>query len=179
MPDSPTDGTALEPLDGERWRCPTTELITISTPKSALWRVYSQKYRSPLNPPRRTGQETDTWSRFDLADHATLYGASAPRGAYLEALAYAQVATGSIPVHEIFPDVGADEDPIAEEWGRLFHLSPRQVPATWRTDRRLAELVLTNHDYYVDLSAAETIGVLRRSAHAWAPRTRTAMRAGR
>jgi hypothetical protein len=48
------------------------------------------------------------------------------------------------------------------------------VPATWRTDRRLAELVLTNHDYYVDLSAAETIGVLRRSAHTWVPRTRTA-----
>ncbi len=163
--------TAFEPFGDGRWRCPITELVTVSTPKHALWRVFSRRYRSPLNPPRRTGERTDAWCRFDVAGRATLYGASSQRGAYVESLAYAQVEPGSLPLDEIFPDVDADDDPVADEWRALFHMAPRQVPATWRTDRRLAEVVLTNHDHYVDLASSDTLGVLRRSAHAWAPKT--------
>jgi hypothetical protein len=169
MCDSPVGETALVPLDDNRWRCPRTELAVVSIPRNPLWRVFGTAFTSPLNPPCRHDAPDLSWSRFDIADHATLYGAAHRRGAYIEALAYARPA--AIPVQDIFPDVGADEDPVADEWRRLCHLPRTQVSASWRCARRAAEVLLVDqdHDYYVDLSAAETLGALRRSAHLWAP----------
>jgi hypothetical protein len=163
--------TALEPLDDDRWRCPRTNLVVVTTPKQKLWRVYKTKYLSSLNPPRRHGVPDISWSRFDIAGGVTLYGASHRRGAFIESLAYAQPA--NLPLHEIFDDVSVDADPVEEEWQELHHMRPSQNPAEWRIIRRMAELGVADqgNDYYVDLAAAETLGTLRRSARQWAPIT--------
>jgi hypothetical protein len=169
MSDSPVGETVFQSLGGNRWRCPRTELVVVSLPEQPLWRVFNTAFRSPLNPPCRYDLPDMSWSRFDIAGHATLYGAAHRRGAYIEALAYARQA--AIPVHAIFPDVDPGDDPVGEEWRRLCHLPRTQVSASWRCARRAAELVLVDqgHDYYVDLAAAETLGALRRSAQLWAP----------
>ncbi|TWP54028.1 hypothetical protein FKR81_00185 [Lentzea tibetensis] len=110
-----------------------------------------------------------SWGRFDIAEHATLYGASEQRGAYVESLAYAELRTSALPLHEIFPDVDENDDPVAADWNTLFHMSPGRIPAEWREIRQLAEVFLCGDEYFVDLAEAENLGVLRRSVREWSP----------
>lgn len=131
--------------------------------------MYNTRYGSPLNPPVRRGEADKSWGRFDVTGHATLYGASEPRAAYVESLAYAELRTDALALHEIFPDLDENDDPVAAEWNTMFHMSPGHVPAEWREARRLAEIVLDNNDYCVDMGEAENIGVLRRFVRDWSP----------
>jgi hypothetical protein len=156
-------------LGDNRWQCPATKLVLIPTTNETMWRVYKVRHRSPLNPLRRTGNPDKRWSRFDIAGHATLYGASTQRGSYIEALAYARMRPHSIPFHEMFSDLAPEDDPIADEWAEQSHMRPGHIPWQWRSERKLAELLLAKDDYYIDLSAADTLGALRRSAGEWAP----------
>jgi hypothetical protein len=156
--------TDLIALSDERSLCPDTELVVVPPPQSSVWRVYNTRYRSPLNPPARGGEADKSWSRFDVAGHATLYAASAPHCAYAESLAYAEQRPGTLPLHEIFHDLTELDDPVADEWAAMSHLPPGQVPAEWRDGRRLAEIIFEPHGWFVDLSSSETVGVLRRTA---------------
>jgi hypothetical protein len=156
-------------LVGEgRWKCPRTGLIVLDVPSVAAWRIFQARFRSPLNPPVRTGPISRDWSRFDIAGHATVYGAGTRRGGFIESLAYARYEPSLIPVHELFSDVAPWEDPISQEWQELSHMAPTRIPANWRTSRRIADIRLDNKGYWVDVSAAETLGALRRAAAEWA-----------
>lgn len=158
----------MELIGEGRWRCPTTGLVLLSDPVVPAWRIFQARFLSPVNPPVRNGPVGKDWSRFDLPGCATLYGAGTRRGAYIESLAYANYQPTKIPVHSIFPDLDPEEDPIAEEWRALSHMSPSNIPANWRVSRRIVDIRLCNRGYWVDISAAETVGALRRSAPNWA-----------
>lgn len=75
----------------------------------------------------------------------------------------------ALALHKIFPDLDENDDPVADDWNTMFHMSPGHVPAEWREARRLAEVVLENDDYCVDLGEAENLGVLRRFVRDWSP----------
>ncbi|MFL6120517.1 hypothetical protein [Actinophytocola sp.] len=159
----------MELIGEDRWFCPKTDLVLLRKPEVSVWRIFQHKYGSPVNPPLRMGIPEVHWSRFDLDSHATLYGAGILRGAFLESLAYATVDFTKFPLHEIFDDLAIGADPIAAEWATLSHMQPGNIPANWRDARRFVDMRFRNPGYYVDISAAETIGSLRRSATEWAP----------
>jgi hypothetical protein len=158
----------MELIAEGRWRCPKTGLVLLLQPEVPAWRVFQAKFLSPVNPPVRSGPVGLDWSRFDLSGCATLYGAATRRGAFIESLAYADYQPAKIPVHEIFSDVAPDADPIAEEWRQLSHMAPSNIPANWRDCRRVVDIRLANPGYWVDITSAETVGALRRSAANWA-----------
>jgi hypothetical protein len=132
--------------------------------------VYKAKYLSPLNLPSRTGDPQESWGRYDVTGHATLYGASSRRGALVEVLSYfAQLTPTAIPVHEMFSDVAPGEKPIEQDWAAMRVMPPGDIAGQFRRDRLLAEVVVTRDGHVVDVSAAETLGTLRRSAEDWVP----------
>jgi hypothetical protein len=168
VPDS-AEAADMVLLSEDRWFCPLTALVLIRRPVVPVWRVFQYRFGSPLNPPLRQGTVLNGWGRYDLDGHLTLYGAGTRRGAFLESLAYAMYLPEKIPLSQLFEDVAETDDPIAQEWLGLSHMQPNGIPANWRDDRRCVDMFLRNDGYYVDISAAETIGALRRSAEAWAP----------
>lgn len=113
----------------------------------------------------RSGPPQNTWGRFDIEGYASLYGATHRRGAFIEALAPLKPA--AIDFSQYLTDVGRGDNPLDREWRELGHMAPGNIPAQWRLARSIASLSVPVNGWYVDVSASETIGVLRREVHQW------------
>ncbi len=115
--------SALAEVGDGRWRDRFTGLVMVPAPRGPLHRVFQSKY-SALNPPI-PGGERAAWSRWDVLDHVTLYGADEDVTAIMEALAYARPA--NLDLGSIFDDISPGEDPVAGEWHELSHMARGQV----------------------------------------------------
>lgn len=130
-----------------------------------LWRVHQTSY-GPLNPPPRAGAPSKSWSRFDLRGWATLYGAAKRDGAYMEALAYAEVA--DLPLGELFDD--ENPEPVADQWARQGHMGLGSVPRQWRDIRALSSFGrFDGAGQVVDIANTRSLAYLRATAERWAP----------
>lgn len=127
------DPSVLAELGEVRWRDHVTGLVVVPAPNGPLHRVFQRKY-SALNPPIPGGDRA-TWSRWDVLDHVTLYGADDDVTAVVEALAYATPAR--LDLVGIFDDIPPDEDPISGEWHELGHMARGQIARAWRVAREL------------------------------------------
>lgn len=127
-----------------------------------LWRVHKTE-RGALNPPPRTGTPDKTWSRFDIPGWATLYGATARKGAYVEALAGARFG---LSLAGLFDD---ESESVERQWRALGHMAPKTVARQWRDYRQLSAFKRhITKGLVVDLAASETIAYLRGSVSEWA-----------
>lgn len=161
------DVSGLEQIGDGRLRDEASGLVVVPAPAGRLFRVFQAKY-SALNPPIPTG-DRGSWSRWDVADHVTVYGADTDIAAVVESLAYA--APARLDLADIFPDLTPGDDPVASEWQQLGHLPRGHVARAWRAARQLATVQLRPgaFGYFVDIGHAETIAVLRSTASAWSP----------
>ena len=111
------------------------------------------------------------WGRWDVLGHRTIYGGSPEASAYAESLVWAKPAI-DIQLSDLF-DLSGDEDDdalddltleevVAQEWADRHHMKLGGVPAGWRQERLLHELVLPNFGWFVDIEAAETIAAFTR-----------------
>lgn len=146
--------------------CTSTGLTLVKRPRVALWRVFKLAY-GPLSPPLREGHPDAKWGRFDVAGLATIYGATHRRGAFVESLA--AIAPASVDLGELFDDVPPGQDSIAQDWESLHHMPRQGIPAQWRNDRFLSELLLHRDDWYVDVMSSDSISTLRTHVAQWAP----------
>jgi hypothetical protein len=162
-----TSAGDLDQIDPGRWRDPTTGLVLVRPPAHPLHRVFEAKY-SALNP-LVPGPNPAAWSRWDIADHVTLYGADTDTAALVESLA--PVKPARLDLAAIFPDLPAGADPVGEEWEALGHMPRGQIARSWRAARRITTFSLRPGAtrWFVDIAHAETIAALRRAAPSWAP----------
>ena len=161
-------GEPLELVDlgGGRWRDPSTGLVVTAAPTGTLHRVFQAKF-SALNPPIPTGERV-TWSRWDVLDHVTLYGAETDVAAVVEVLAYSKPAM--LNLSAIFPDVAPGADPVDADWRALGHMARGQIARAWRVAREMTTLqLLGGTGWFVDVGHAETIAALRASVGSWSP----------
>lgn len=131
-----------------------------------LWRVHQYQY-GPLNPPVRKGTPDKSWSRFDIAGFATLYGATDKRGAYEESLAYFRPDEGQLA--DLFDD---EVESIDAQWESSGHMQGRHVARQWRDVRRISSFGPRHPDnlQFIDIAHSSTIGFLRATMDQWAAR---------
>lgn len=132
-----------------------------------LWRVHKQAYGA-LNPPARDGDPDESWSRFDIAGFATLYGGVNELTAYEESLAYARVDPEEY--EGLFDD--EDVEPVSEQWARLGHMSEQHMPAQWRAVRSLSSFVPKRAEdlTIINVGSGDTLAYLRATMGQWAVR---------
>lgn len=162
-----SNATALADVGDGRYRDPRTGLVVVKAPTGPLYRVFQRKY-SALNPPIPRGERA-RWSRWDIPEHVTVYGADRDVTAVVEALAYAKPAALHLP--RIFADLASDTDPVGKEWAALGHMERGQVARGWRTARDLTAIRLhgSQAGWFIDIGHADTVAALRREAAAWSP----------
>jgi len=154
-------------LGSGRWRDEVNGLTVVRASPNELYRVFNSSHTalSPLIP----DGDKSTWTRFDVEDHATLYLAEDKLGAICEVLAYAK--SQPLNLDRIFPDVSERDDPVADEWAALGFEDPALIVQSWLKNREVTTLTIfpgvTN--WFVDILAADSIGVLRRYARQWSP----------
>jgi len=159
--------TDLIDLGDGRWRCGTTGLVLVRTPPHPLYRVFQTQY-SALNP-RIPPDDPTAWSRFDVPDAVTLYGADEEVAAICEVLAYAKPA--DLRLHEIFSDLVPDADPVGDEWQELGHMQRGQIARSWRVARQVTTITAkaAAGKWCVDLLHGESIEALRAEVATWSP----------
>lgn len=156
----------MESAGGPSRVCSTTGLAVVEQPGVALWRVF-RTAQGPLNPPIRAGIPDKRWGRFDVPGVVTVYGATNPRGAYVETLA--TLVPAEVDYAELFDDVAPGENPVAQDWSDMHHMPPGSTAAQWRRDRQLCEMLLRRPGRYIDVTAGDTISTLRGHFAEWAP----------
>lgn len=125
-----------------------------------MYRVAKTAY-GPLNPKHRTSDAgehgRDSWGRFDVFGHRTIYGASPKRGALAESSAPLRLGISGETLRQ-----------VEKEWtGDRGYMAPGQQAANWRHERTLYKLRLPRSGWLVDITAAETIATLNRFADEW------------
>ncbi|WP_447008402.1 RES domain-containing protein [Saccharothrix isguenensis] len=136
-----------------RFTCPYTGLVIVRPPKR-LFRIYEPgpRRRAPLQV-RACRNRPDDANRWDVTGRAIVYCAERRAAAFLETLQKFALVHG----------VSTAEDAPYRR---------TKIPSSWFIDCQLA--VLRVHDideagWFVDLTAAETLGALRRHAAEWLP----------
>lgn len=143
-------------------RDPQVELVP---GPARLWRVHQYQH-GPLNPPLREGNPDKSWSRFDIAGFATLYGATAKQGAYEESLAYFRADDSQFD--SLFDN--DDVEAIDVQWENSGHMQARHVARQWRDVRCISSVEPRDPTglRLIDVSHSTTIGFLRSTMNRWA-----------
>jgi len=121
-----------------------------------------------MNPLVRGGADRDTWGRYDVAGHRTIYAADPRAAAYAESLAAQRVSESlsTKTLSDIFSAATGKEglptllDMVKEEWAERHHMQPQQIAAGWRLERREYELQLPTNGWFVEVETADSISAL-------------------
>lgn len=159
----PPADTALE-----RTICPRTGFALVQSSGQTAFRIAKTSY-GPMNPPLRgVKEDRREWGRWDVVGHRTIYSGNPEPCAYAESLAWAKPAI-DIQLSDLFDPSDEDEkavedvtleEAVAQEWADRHHMRLGCVPAGWRQERLLHQLVLPSGGWFVDIEAAETISAI-------------------
>lgn len=152
-----TDGAAV---------CQATNFTLLPSAGRRIFRVAQAKYGATAPPPRTLDADADTadWNRWDTPGR-TLYGCSSEVGALMEVLGYIRPDPPSIPLEDLFDDVGAGDmatlaEQIALELPAHGGMPYRSIPKAWRDARQLYELHLPVTGWFIDIADAGTIATV-------------------
>ncbi len=104
---------------------------------ATIWRIAKTSFGA-LNPEeRKTGSKAETWGRYDVRQHRTIYGASPIETAYGESLAWARMklTLDQPQLRELFDDVDPDDTTSLREQVQQDWESPRAHAARQRSGR--------------------------------------------
>ena len=141
--------------------CSTTGLALRPVAGEAFFRIAKPSYGA-MNPPERSPSgDRKEWGRFDVAGERTLYGAAPEEAAYAESLASFRIAkdVSDTKAHDVFDTESFRSGRktlqalIQDEWRERNHMSSAQLPAGWRDERLMYELVLPTSGWLVDITA--------------------------
>ncbi|WP_199253850.1 RES domain-containing protein [Mycolicibacterium mengxianglii] len=148
---------------GDQIICPDTGFALVPATGQTVFRIAKTSYGA-MNPPQRDNSvDRSKWSRWDVPNGSTVYGATDESCSYAEALAALRPAI-DIQISDLFDDEeNSDltlEQVVAEEWAERSHMKPGSIPAGWRSERNMHQLILPTYGYFVDIAAAESISAL-------------------
>jgi hypothetical protein len=132
--------------------CEWTNVALVPFPEFGTWRVYQAEYELVTGRARESSSPL-FWSRFELPDRTTRYSATLREGAFKDALAEFRYLEGSLAeyVRSKINGISATENPIKDEWGQLGHMLPGCLPKVWRFERTVAQLMVSNRGWFVDV----------------------------
>jgi hypothetical protein len=152
----------MKTANPDRRVCATTGLALVPSRGEAAFRIAKESY-GPLNPlVRQPNDDRGKWGRYDVLGHRTIYAGTPETGAYAESLAFAKPEI-DIELSELFDDedyFGSVLDEVTKEWAHRDHMTPGQVAAVWRNERKIHDLVLPSSGWFVDIEAAESISAI-------------------
>lgn len=149
--------------------CKLTGLRLIPSKGQGVWRI-AKFSLGALNPPQRpVAGSPESWGRFDVPGHRTVYAAEPRTASYAEILAYLSPAVGvrQTRLSEMFDDTDADDpqtvlDAIRSDWGRMFSIEPEKIVFGWREARRQYPVTLPALGWFVDIEHHDSITALNR-----------------
>lgn len=145
--------------------CRQTGLVLTRSRGQNVFRV-ARKEHGPFNPPPRlVGTPAEHLSRWDTPGR-TIYAGNTELGALIEVLSYITPDDRSLrTMSEFFDDVGADDElflhqQIAKELSLHGGMAARSVSKGWREDRNIYEFKLPADDWFVDITASDSLGAI-------------------
>lgn len=146
--------------------CSSTGLRLLPAGGRVAYRVAKPSY-GPLNPVLRNGGDVDTWGRYDVADHRTIYASDCRRAALFEVLAPLAPSLGlqSTLLSDCFVDFPPSDprallDAIVCEYDQLFQESPLVLVSGWREARSIYRLTLPEDGWLVDVEHEQSLSAL-------------------
>lgn len=152
------------PTSLETRPCRTTHVALIGSAGEHAYRLSKTSY-GPLDPIRRDDRNpVETWGRYDVAEHSTIYAGSTEATAYAELLAHLLPNKPLMmsPASNYFPeDDDANEvtigELVSEQWREQWHHESNQVVQNLRSAYSLYELTLPRAGWFIDIEHSETI----------------------
>lgn len=151
--------------------CPKTHLMCRQPPTQKIFRIAKRSY-GPMNPAlRAAGVDVESWGRFDVAGHRTIYGASPTEATYGESLASLRPSPqlGTTRLGDLFdPDDELDsdmslQDAITRDWDGDHRFPPGAIAAAWRNERLIYALTPPTNGWFIDLEHARSLRAVEES----------------
>nr|WP_272942780.1 RES domain-containing protein [Rhodococcus jostii] len=126
---------------------------------SRAWRIAKTSY-GPMNPPlRELDGSPESWGRYDVAGHRTIYCGAPREAAYGESIAQFRPAI-EVPLTDLFDNDPSDTrslaQVVAEEWADRQHMPQGKLAAGWRQERLIHEVTLPRQGWFVDMERARS-----------------------
>ena len=146
-------------------QCQNTGLRLLSAvPGDFGFRITKSKYPATTAPARANGDRREDWNRYD-APGQTLYVAEKRECAYAELLSGFKRhlgASDSLLKDAIALDMSISEfvEELATEWSEKSFMGMGAIPAAWRNDRTIYQVLLPTQGWWVDIEHPDSIAAI-------------------